>query len=109
MADWVETPHASSAVEYVDEALLSRARSGAVKIRRLQTGAKRAFRIALRGLSPTRRDAVMSLYSSKRATTLTMDWSPTSETAIVCVFGPDPITWTQEGNVWHTDITLLEV
>lgn len=109
MADWVEDPHATSSVEYVDETLLSRARSGAVKVRRLQSGTKRVFHIVMRGLSPTRRDAVTTLYNSKRLTTLTLDWAPTSDTNIACVFGPNPITWTQEGNLWHGDVDLYEV
>lgn len=109
MADWVEDPHASSSVEYVDETLISRARSGAVKVRRLQAGVKRVFNIALRGLTPTRRDAVVSLYNSKRLTTLTLDWAPTSETGITCVFGPNAIRWSQEGNLWSADVELYEV
>lgn len=114
MADWVEVGHASSSVEYVDEALISRARSGAIRIRRLQSGTKRIFHFVLRGLSPERRDAVMALYASKRATTLTVNWYPSyigspSESNIVCVFGPDPITWTQEGGRWNAAVDLYEV
>lgn len=109
MADFVEVPHASSSVEYVDEALVSRARSGAVKLRRLQSGVKRVFNVVLKGLTPTRRDALITLYNTKRLTTLTMDWSPTSETNISVVFGPNPIVWTQEGNLWSAEVALLEV
>lgn len=108
MADFPETPHQSSFVEYVDEAMISRARSGAPKIRRLQTGAKRVFHVNLRGLTPARRDAVISCYNTFRGTTLTLAWSPTSETAINVMFGPDPIRWSQEGGWWSADVVLLE-
>lgn len=114
MADWVETGHASSWVEYVDEAQLSRSRSGVVRVRRLQTSDKRIFHYALRGLTAARRDAVIALYRSKRNTTLTINWYPTyigspSESNIVCVFGPNPIIWRQEADRWDADIDLFEV
>ena len=113
MADWVETGHESSWIEYVDEAQISRSRSGAVRVRRLQSKPFRIFHYTLRGLTAARRDAVMALFNSKRSTTLTVTWYPLSigspgETNIVCVFGPNPISWRQNGDRWDADVDLYE-
>jgi hypothetical protein len=108
MADFPNEGHQSSRISYFDERIVSRARSGAVKVRVLQSGKKRIFTVVLRGLSSTERDTLMTFYDNNRDGAFTYLWTPTNETVTV-VFAANQIEWEKEADRYHTVVTLWEI
>lgn len=109
MADYptIATDVTGTQESWVDEVLISRARSGSVKARRVASGKKRMWRLAYRFLSSSEKATLESFYDTNRATTFTFTWNGTPYTVI---FGEGPIAFDAlKAGLWSASVTLVQV
>lgn len=104
------THSAGSKEMIVDPVLISRAASGSVRGRLLQSSRKRAFQVEHEYLTTAEKDNVISFINTKRGQTFTFAWTFNDGNTYTVIFSDrEGITWTPVGDHWHCMMTFLEV
>jgi len=90
----------------LDAAMVSRSRAGRIRVRRLYEATTREFKVSLKGLTDTERDAVENFLIENRAEVFNLYW-PRKGQWLQVVWTDSSISWEDQGNrLSATDITL---
>lgn len=94
-----------------DPLLVSYARSGAVKARRLQPAKKRSFIVVHKFLTASEKSTLQSFFDSNRSVTLTFAWNDAPGTTYTVIFAdPNGLSWKRSRPLlWDTVVRLDEV
>ena len=95
---------------WIDPVLVSRARGGGFKGRRLQSGKKRGFEVILRKLTAAERTTFETFYDTNRALTFNFAWNDALGTVYVVAFANrDAISWQRVSPLlWDATVQLEE-
>jgi hypothetical protein len=101
-------PWKGSDEQWADPILVSRARSGGVRARRLATEKKKVFKLVHGGLTTADKATFETFYDTNRALTFVFTWSGDGND-YTCIFGAE-IKWTPTNTfTWNAEVLLLEV
>ena len=94
-----------------DPLLVSYARSGTVKARRLQPAKKRSFVVVHKFLTATEKATLQTFFDTNRALTLTFAWNDVPATTYTVIFSdPAGLSWRRSRPLlWDTTVRLDEV
>lgn len=94
-----------------DPLLVSYARSGAVKARRLQPGKKLTFVVVHKALTTSEKATLQSFFDSNRAVSLTFAWNDAPSTTYTVIFADaNGLAWRRDGPLrWAVTVRLDEV
>lgn len=94
-----------------DPILVSYARSGEVKGRRLQPAKKRSFVVVHKFLTASEKSTLQTFFDSNRAVTLTFAWNDAHGTTWTVIFSdPSGLSWKRSRPLlWDVTVRLDEV
>ncbi len=95
---------------WIDPLIVSRARGGGLKGRRLQSAKKRGFTVRLNKLTASERSTLETFYDTNRALTFRFAWNDAPSTFYTVSFADrDAITWQRAANdYWDATVRMEE-
>lgn len=93
----------------VDDTLISRARGGGVKIRKLFAARKDSFKIVHKNMTNTDKNTYQAFYDANRTNVFTLTWPGVGGAYTFSVYFAGPLVWTPNIiGLWEVTANLIE-